>query len=331
MPLSPLYEQASSSSFRTYRVRWADCQLTELRKCLRPSAVRRCLSTLPKTLDETYSRILEAIPEIQRQDAITALTWLVCAKQPLTIHELVEAIIINLEDEESPIGITDRIVDEEILLNILRGLASTSGGRVRLAHFSVQEYLTSDRLAGSPLSAFWVSPPDCEPKLLKACLRYMQTEAIIKRDFQPLLSHLKDRTFDWWLSRAGVVSSPLLMHAGLYWMECRSRSETPAAVSTIHAIVRFLQCQPAMSLWKCVAGGKIIEPPLQDEAMEEATLNPIFYACCFGFRMSFLLFSPKPQLQRGPEGETYSTVSDLHTFATTHRWEKLCLMPRRVF
>ena len=34
------------------------CQLDALRKCLKLDALRKALNSLPKTLDDTYSRIL---------------------------------------------------------------------------------------------------------------------------------------------------------------------------------------------------------------------------------------------------------------------------------
>jgi hypothetical protein len=42
----------------SWRFRWAVCQLDTLRACKKVSAVRKALAQLPKTLDETYARIL---------------------------------------------------------------------------------------------------------------------------------------------------------------------------------------------------------------------------------------------------------------------------------
>jgi hypothetical protein len=63
--------------------------------------VKRTLQTLPKTLDETYERMLLAIQLQYRQEAISALTWLVSAKRPLTVIELAEASTIDISSTTS--------------------------------------------------------------------------------------------------------------------------------------------------------------------------------------------------------------------------------------
>lgn len=43
------------------RFRWVDCQLTALEKCLTVKMLKAALETLPRSLDDTYARILENI------------------------------------------------------------------------------------------------------------------------------------------------------------------------------------------------------------------------------------------------------------------------------
>ncbi|KAI0123245.1 hypothetical protein BJ170DRAFT_587263, partial [Xylariales sp. AK1849] len=43
--------------------RWVWCQLTALRQCRDPIALRKALTSLPRTLDKTYARILTNIPQ----------------------------------------------------------------------------------------------------------------------------------------------------------------------------------------------------------------------------------------------------------------------------
>ncbi|KAL4932572.1 nucleoside phosphorylase domain-containing protein [Aspergillus undulatus] len=57
--------------------RWAACQLDILQDCLNLDMLRESLSSLPRTLEETYARILGSI------------------KRPLTIQEAINAIIVN--------------------------------------------------------------------------------------------------------------------------------------------------------------------------------------------------------------------------------------------
>ena len=80
------------------RFRWAVCQLDTLRKCIKPSALRKVLATLPKTLDDTYERILCAIDEAHAVDAFKILQWLAFSTRPLELQELAEATAITLDD-----------------------------------------------------------------------------------------------------------------------------------------------------------------------------------------------------------------------------------------
>ncbi|GAB7332096.1 hypothetical protein MBLNU13_g03981t2 [Cladosporium sp. NU13] len=160
--------------------RWAACQLDTLTQCYTRGKVRRALHDLPETLDETYSRILRAIDKGQNAaEALKILTWLTYAERPLTTTELSEVTGIM-------IGEDCRFDEDEVLgdsIDVLRICSSliciVTGGRqgnasethdvthdehiegvrslgtgimyVRLAHFSVKEYLVSDR----PFIAKW--------------------------------------------------------------------------------------------------------------------------------------------------------------------------------
>jgi hypothetical protein len=72
-----------------------DCQLDVLKRCLKLGLIREALKNLPKTLDDTYSRVLMSIEEVYRDDAKHALMWLAFSERPLQLKELAEAMIIN--------------------------------------------------------------------------------------------------------------------------------------------------------------------------------------------------------------------------------------------
>ena len=75
------------------RFRWAYCQVQELKKLksTKPKYIKDVLRTLPKTLDETYERILCAIEERYRPEALALLRWITYSTTPLTLGELAEA------------------------------------------------------------------------------------------------------------------------------------------------------------------------------------------------------------------------------------------------
>jgi ankyrin repeat protein len=166
-----------------------------------PDSVRRTLKRLPKTLDETYARILMNIGEDEQPIVRRALRWLVFSERDLTIDELAEASIIDLEREHC-IDTSERFTPGD-LLHALSGLVTTAfpgdafgiedasyndlkdackdevEGEttlqlVRLAHFSVKEYLLSDRLGTSCLNKYALDTSECTLFLTKSCLAYIE-------------------------------------------------------------------------------------------------------------------------------------------------------------
>ena len=109
----------------TLRFRWVDCQLDALKKCLTVNAIRRALKDLPKTLDETYDRILQNIPDEYCKEAHCVLQLLCVSFQSLTINEVAEAIAIDSENEiYSP---ENCLRDAQDILNICSSLVTLHG------------------------------------------------------------------------------------------------------------------------------------------------------------------------------------------------------------
>src|SRR5580704_6492980 len=80
------------------RFRWVVCQLDELRKCAKPAELRKALKALPKTLDETYERILVNIDELYREDVQKVLRFLAFSARPVTLEEVVDVLAVTFED-----------------------------------------------------------------------------------------------------------------------------------------------------------------------------------------------------------------------------------------
>ena len=139
-----------------HRFRWVYCQLDVLRQCF-PSSVRDVLAELPESLDETYERILQQIPNPKRAHTHRLLQCLVVAAYPLRVEELAEVLAIDF----SATGMTPRLDEnlrcedkERAVLSACSSLITIVrddwGSRfVQFSHFSVKEFLTSDRLAAS--------------------------------------------------------------------------------------------------------------------------------------------------------------------------------------
>ena len=80
---------------QTKRFRWAACQLDALRQCINLIGLRKTLGKLPKTLDETYQRILTTVPDEFAEDASRILQWLCICKRPLRLEEVADLIAVD--------------------------------------------------------------------------------------------------------------------------------------------------------------------------------------------------------------------------------------------
>jgi ankyrin repeat protein len=157
--------------------------------------LRRALKTLPPTLDATYDRILNAISDEDYTYAIRILRWLTYSRRPLTVKEL--ATLIAIDVDSTPAFDPDQVFPDPLeVLDICSSLVSirdtsivarnSSGydsvlieGRdlsaevVELAHYSVKEYLTSERLANLPSARYRMEAAECEAILASSCLLYL--------------------------------------------------------------------------------------------------------------------------------------------------------------
>src|SRR6266851_7917102 len=161
-----------------FRFRWAYCQLERLRQCpLRD--ISTALKDLPKSLDETYERILEGIPEMLQKDAHRIFQSLTVSSRPLHVKELAEVFAIDFDVETSGVPKFDpnwRHSDAETAVlsacSTLVAVVNVNGKKVvQFSHFSVREYLTSDRIADSPpISHFHILLKPAHTLLAKTCL-----------------------------------------------------------------------------------------------------------------------------------------------------------------
>jgi hypothetical protein len=118
--------------------------------------VRRTLDKLPESLDETYERILKEIKKPNRDHARRLLSCLVAAVRPLQVEELAEVLAVDYEDEEGIPRLNPnwRWEDQEQALltscsSLIAVVESGASRVVQFSHFSVREFLTSDRLSTS--------------------------------------------------------------------------------------------------------------------------------------------------------------------------------------
>ncbi|KAK0726550.1 ankyrin repeat-containing domain protein [Apiosordaria backusii] len=155
---------------------WVRCQIDALCKLRNDKAIRSALTNLPRTLQETYVRILQRIEDEHPEDVEIVqkiLAWLVRGIRNLTLEELAEAISIEPDSGEDSMDFNAVDTDPEDMLELLGGLVTVSPDKfVSLAHFSVKEFLVSEDICKmKPL--FCVAKYKTESALASVCLTYL--------------------------------------------------------------------------------------------------------------------------------------------------------------
>ena len=140
----------------------------------------RILAELPETLDETYERILQGIHKTKQRHARRLLQCLTVAVRPLAVDELAEVLAIDFDAEGGIPKLNEnfRWADQEhaVLSACSSLVAIVEDGnlrRVQFSHFSVKEFLTSDRLAASTVDVLRHHHIRLEPAhtiMAQACL-----------------------------------------------------------------------------------------------------------------------------------------------------------------
>ena len=143
------------------------------------------LNSLPRSLDETYERILCSIDDSLIEDARRILTLLCFAARPLTVLELIDGIAVEtnpawlnakrrLQNADDIHEICLGLVDFDISANNITEIYSREQRTttVRIAHFSVEEYLESERIQRQKAAIFSLSGARAHAEIAQICLIY---------------------------------------------------------------------------------------------------------------------------------------------------------------
>ena len=271
------------------------CQIEVLRQCRRITILRDALGKLPEDLDETYDRILASISKQDRRDAIIALRLLAVSQCALSVADVAEAVVID--PGSCCFDVEDRLPDPFDIVDVLSSLVSCSSrqiliegsdslsGRyagaelateIRLAHYSVKEYLVSDRIRRGSRSWFYINPYEAHHSIARMCLTYL-----LQFD-QPHFS-----------SRETVRYYPFCLYAAEYWYKhaksaydlSDGRNSMNENEDLTHLVVQLLDDKTSSFInWL-----RLCDPcePLDgadDTRVIECMASPMFYACYLGLK-----------------------------------------------
>lgn len=275
------------------RFRWVVCQIDVLRQCRRVSMLRDALKDLPEDLDATYNRILSSIPKRDHKDAVAALQLLAVSNCAISVADVAEAVVVD--PDSCFFDPNDRLPDHFDIVDILSSLVTCSSRlipmrnnkalsdasryagaelatEIRLAHYSVKEYIMSNRIRQGKESCFYISQYEAQKSVAEMCLTYLlQFDQL---DFA---------------SRDTIRDYPFSLYAAEYWFQhakaaydSPNHRSNPNSNLTLLSVKLLSQENPSFINWLRLCDP--CEPRLgaSDKRTRENMGRPLYYACYTG-------------------------------------------------
>ena len=255
----------------SHRFRWVFCQLEVLRQSFPPSA-RRILEELPESLDGTYERVLKGIRKSNQKHAYRLMQCLVAAVRPLRVEELAEVLAIDFDAGGTPMlnpgwRWTDQ---QEAVLSSCSSLVTIiddgNSRIVQFSHFSVKEFLMSNRLAESSgdISHYHIQLRPAHTILAQACLG--------------VLLRLDDQ-----VDRDAIGSYPLAQYAARYWVK-HAQFENVAEDIEDGTECLFDSDKPHFATWLWIYNEDRPYESLSSMRPSKPDAVPLYHAARRGFR-----------------------------------------------
>ncbi|CAN9201723.1 unnamed protein product [Alternaria alternata] len=156
----------------------------DLARWNRDAAIRQEIEeALMRGAHQTYDRILTAISEEYSEYAMRILQWLTFSARPLSVEEVAEVVAIDVARD--PAFDRDEVLEDPLeALNICSSLITITTNEadkrlgsaqriVALAHYSVQEYLVSDRIRQGSAKQYSMQESACQSAITRGSLKYL--------------------------------------------------------------------------------------------------------------------------------------------------------------
>lgn len=277
---------------------WIKLQQDRLRSGKSKKDLRNIVQAMPQGLNQTYKRsweTIEALEEADRDRAVNTLRWLTFGYRPLTVQELAEALIVQLDADGSAFSEDDlpEDIDEDYIDGEIKGLcgslievrgdvdaaAPSKTSTVHLVHASVREFL----LKALPMSV-WIREPSISPseqpphafhhlELAALCIRFLDSPNVWDTDVSGSPRSFAEYAYESWYTH--LKDSKGYIENAFQIIE---RFMTPENDNFVKWR-RFLNLRkPSVSR-------------LKDE--EQPIGNALYYACVIGTKSLFDFFNSK--------------------------------------
>ena len=208
----------------------AQLHLHSLKGKRAPTAVRDALKKLPtgsEAYDRAYSDAMERIEgqlSDQAELAKEVLSWITCAKRPLTTLELQHALATKADHTEFDVGNKPDIED---IVSVCAGLVTVDeeGGIIRLVHYTTQEYFERTQKDWFPTAEFNITA-SCVTYLLFPVFESGFCSTDFRFEERMLLNPLYDYATYYWGQHARHASN--LHPKVLELLQCKSKVEAAA-------------------------------------------------------------------------------------------------------
>ncbi len=208
---------------------WVSLVLKDISETTVISKVRTKLQSLPSSLSEVYSRILNNIQEEDVENAKFILQWVVTARRPLTINELAMARALGPEGwDEYTIPRADTLNELKDGFKFCEPLVYLDDvtQTINLVHQSAKDYLLEENLQGiSHLSKYIIIPDKANSCILDICWRYLS----MKEFSRDIMKHAAKGTI-WGLSQERLQTRCFLQYAIEEWQE-HALAASPAVIT----------------------------------------------------------------------------------------------------
>lgn len=225
------------------------------------------LESLPDSLDETYERMLSKIDSHLIDDARRILAFLCFAPTPMFVSQLIDGIAVDIEDYTG-LNKKRRLQGADDIHQICRDFVKISSREesiglnprtedsiVRIAHFSIREYLVSKVVQHEKARIFSFDSVTIQAKFAQIYLMYLLEDGIHESTAEQ--------------------EFPLAPYAAQFWDHHYKNTIGPVA-ELDRLIIQLFQRQESFTNWTGLHGG------LEEDIDLDPTLTPIYWASYLG-------------------------------------------------
>ncbi|KAK5045892.1 hypothetical protein LTR84_008678 [Exophiala bonariae] len=254
------------------RFRWADLQIKRLKRCPSEDSIWAALESIPKSLEATYQETLEKIDDDNRDHLRKILMWLTYAYTPLSLAQVAAIVGYPFTDDVLRIctSLLVTIIDDESGENHEHAGDKVDNEKdyiIKLAHFSVKEFLVFRQLEYEGLLWFRFSAASAHSSIARGSISYLVDPK----------NYLK--------SKRHVDTKPLAKYAARFWPEHYKEARSPGDNTELQQSIELL-FSPKYS--RSFSSSLLAFDP-EDEfhysrEHEHRHPQPLYYAAFFGMQ-----------------------------------------------